>query len=243
MRRLASHFRDGLLSLTHPLSCFGCGLGPIDGAFCEGCHAELVRRPKLVCPRCALTQGPSALVDEKGCSECRGKSLGFDEALAIGPYRHVLREACLSMKHRGGAWLARWLADMLLDVEGERLRAMGAQIIVPVPLHWQRRWERGFNQSEEVAMRLGGRLGLPVRRPLVRTQGGFTLSGLSRTERMSRMNRAFRAKPMARVGGQTVILVDDILTTGATCGSAARSLKQVGVSRVVAVVLARAEIA
>ena len=196
-----------------------------------------------VCPRCALTQGPSAFVDEKGCSECRGKSLGFDEAMAIGPYRQVLRDACLTMKHRGGAWLARWLADLLLEVEADRLRGLDAQMIVPVPLHWKRRWERGFNQSEEIARRLGWRLGMPVRRPLIRKHGGFTLAGLSRTERMSRMNRVFRVKPMARVGGQTVILVDDILTTGATCGSASRTLKDAGVSRVVAVVLARAEIA
>ncbi len=236
-----AHVRDAALSLSHPLSCLHCGCRTASAVFCEKCLARVIARAGANCPRCALPQGPSAWFDAKGCSECRGRSLGFDEALAIGPYRELLREACLTLKHGSGAWLAAWLADILWNLEGERLTAINASVVVPVPLHWRRRWRRGFNQSEEIARQLAHRLRLPLRRALRRTESGEVLAGQTRTERLARMRHAFRPRRGFRLKGETVILVDDILTSGATSGAAARALKAGGAGRVVVAVLARAE--
>ena len=85
------------------------------------------------------------------------------------------------------------------------------------------------------------RLGLRVARPLRRVKRTDRLAGAGRTERAERLRGAFRARTGPSLAGRTVLLVDDILTTGATCGSAARALKSAGAARVVAVVIARAE--
>ena len=112
---------------------------------------------------------------------------------------------------------------------------------MPVPLHWRRRLERGYNQAEALADALARRLGLRSARPLRRVKATAILAGAGRTERLERLRGAFRARRARPLDGRTVLLVDDILTTGATCGSAARALKKAGAARVVAVVVARAE--
>jgi predicted amidophosphoribosyltransferase len=112
---------------------------------------------------------------------------------------------------------------------------------VPVPLHWRRRWQRGYNQAEALARGLAVRLALPVRQPLRRVVSTPHLAQIGRVERARVMRGAFRAERTPALAGRPVLLVDDILTTGATCGAAARALKRGGAARVVAVVIGRAE--
>jgi ComF family protein len=111
--------------------------------------------------------------------------------------------------------------------------------IVPVPLHWWRHWRRGFNQAEALARALARRLDLPVRRPLRRIKATEKLAELSPTERARALRGTFRARKGPGLAGRTVLLVDDVLTTGANCGAAARALKQAGAARVVVAVIAR----
>jgi ComF family protein len=139
------------------------------------------------------------------------------------------------------AWLARWLADLLVESRGESLRAFGADAVAPVPLHWRRRWRRRYNQAEALAGCLASRLGLVLIRPLVRVKPTRTLAGRGRVERAAELKDAFRVRGGRGLDGRRVILVDDVLTTGATCGAAARALKRAGAARVMAVVVGRAE--
>ena len=119
---------------------------------------------------------------------------------------------------------------------------MAAPWVVPVPLHWRRRFARGYNQAEALARGVARSLALPnSARPLRRVSATPTLARAGRSERAELMKGAFRARPRGGLKGRTVLLVDDILTTGATCGAAARALKRAGASRVVVlVVVARA---
>ena len=167
--------------------------------------------------------------------------MGFDAAFTLGRYEGAIRDACLQLKKRNGAWLAHWLSELLFERHGDQLRATGAAAVVPLPLYWFRRWRRGFNQAEILAEGLAARLRLPVRHSLRRTTNTPKLASLSRTERASVMRSAFTARREGQWNGRTVLLVDDIMTTGATCGAAARALKQAGAKRVVVVVVARAE--
>lgn len=139
--------------------------------------------------------------------------------------------------------MARWLADLLLEARGSLIRewAETSEGVVAVPLHWWRHWRRGYNQSEEIAARLAQRLGLPLLHPLKRVKPTPKLPGRSRLERNEILRGAFESRGRKPLNGQDVILVDDVLTTGATCGAAARILKKAGARRVLAVVLARAE--
>jgi ComF family protein len=231
--------------LVFPWTCLLCGSeGPgLRGPFCPTCRAGLMAKADPVanptCPRCALPVGPFADL-HGGCAKCRGRSLGFDAALALGTYEGALRDLCLRLKHERNAWLAPWMSDVLVEARRAELAGLpGDAWVVPVPLHWWRRLRRGYNQADALAGGLARRLGLRVRRPLRRVRSTDPLAGKGVTERMKAMRGVFHARRDPGLRGRTVLLVDDILTTGATCGEAARALKRAGARRVVVAVLAR----
>ncbi len=234
--------------LVVPWSCCICGTDALrlwaQGPFCPDCRAELLDGAGIACARCAMSVGPYGR-QEGGCIECQGRALGFDAAIALAPYQGPIRELCLRLKHKTNAWFAPWLVDLLLEARpGLHDEARAAEaVVVPVPLHWWRRWQRGYNQSDELADRLASRLGLRASRALRRVRSARKLAGLGRTERARLLHGAFVVRSgFARfVTGRTVFLVDDVLTTGATCGASARALKKAGAKRVVSVVLARSE--
>jgi ComF family protein len=227
-------------ALVFPWECPVCGEPAPDSPFCEGCRRELVEASGPVCGRCAMPVGPWS--DRSGgCSECRGRALGFDAAVALGPYQGPIRDLCLRLKQERNAWLAPWLADVLVEARAELGRPPEGAWVVPVPLHWRRQWQRGYNQADALARGLARRLSLRLVHPLRRVRATPHLARAGRTERAELMQGAFHARGRPSPAGRTVFLVDDILTTGATCGAAARALKRAGAARVVAVVVGRAE--
>lgn len=240
----AGHAVDTLAFAT---TCAICDADAAGSAFCADCRLELLDAHGRACPRCAMPIGPHSDASG-GCSECRGRPLGFDSAIALGPYQGPIRRLCLMLKRDRNAWLARWLAEVVAEGRAEAIRAeiqAGgeglAACLVPVPLHWRRRLARGYNQADALAAGLGRALGLEVRSSLRRVISTPKLARIGRDERAERMRGAFLARRAAGVRGRTVLLVDDVLTTGATSGAAARALKRAGAARVVAVVVARAE--
>jgi ComF family protein len=240
--RLTGVAGEALADLLAPLACAVCGAEARRSPLCPDCRDELLDASAApACPRCALLVGPYTRLD-RGCSACRGRPLGFDAALALAPYQGPVRDLCLRIKHRRHGWLARWLAELVIEARRGPFEAEvdrdPAAVIVPVPLHWTRRLGRGYNQAEALADALARCLGLRTSHLLRRIRRTKLLAGISRTERAEQLQGAFRSRP---VEGRTVLLIDDILTTGATCGSAARALKKAGAKRVVAVVVARAE--
>lgn len=233
--------------LLFPLVCPVCDNDvPAGGSpFCLPCQAELIEAGGAACPRCAMPVGPFSHVT-KGCIECRGKPLGFDAAVALGPYSGPIRQNCLALKRQTHAWLARWLADLIVAGRADAIRGAlgprsGDAVVVPIPLHWRKRFRRGYNQAEALAEGIARGLRLPLRQPLRRLVDTPALALAGRTERARRMKKAFRARRGVRLDGRPVVLVDDILTSGATAGAAARALRQAGAGRVVVVVLGRAE--
>ena len=231
-------------ALAFPRICPICEADADSSAFCPPCRLELLDAAGAACPRCAMPVGPHALL-ARGCSECRGRSLGFDAAVALGPYQGPIRHLCLRLKHERNAWLARWVAELVAEACRPALQAEihANTWVVPVPLHWTRRLTRGYNQAEALACGIGRALGLPVRSPLRRSVATRALALVGRTERARILRGAFaiRRRDQARLPGRTILLVDDILTSGATAGAASRALKQAGAARVVVVVVGRAE--
>jgi ComF family protein len=234
---------QGLLHLLYPCACHVCHrpLPPDATPFCDACRKALTVDPHDQCPRCAASVGPFAVVAD-GCPACRGTSFGFDAVVRLGPYKEglPLREVVLRMKHATGEPLAEVVGELWAECAEVRLRALGADAVVPVPLHWRRRWTRGYNQSEALARPLAARLGLPFcPRWLRRVRHTPQQKGTSATAKLENMRNAFRARGSGPAG-RTVLLVDDVLTTGATASEAARALKEGGAARVVAAVLGRA---
>jgi ComF family protein len=230
----------GWLQILYPGVCAACGRSlPSDQKdFCTVCRAALTADPHPACPHCAGTVGPFAHV-EGGCSRCRDSRFPFERALRLGPYEGLLRELILRLKHHTGESLAEALGDLWAEHSGPRLRELGAEVIVPVPLHWRRRWTRGYNQSETLARALATGLRLPCRPGWLRRIRHTPIQPLqSPAGRRDNVRGAFRARPGAGLRGQAVLLVDDVMTTGSTCSEAARALRQAGAGRIVVAVLA-----
>jgi ComF family protein len=232
-------------ALVFPWSCAVCGREGISGPFCSECRGELLQQSALdsksVCVRCALQVGPFADL-RGGCASCRDRSLGFDASFAMGSYVGELRDLCLRLKHERNAWLASSLSKLFVEARRDVFGALPLDtVVVPVPLYWWRRWERGYNQAEALAEGVAKQLKLPVRRLLRRVASTRKLAELGITARSEVMRGVFRARRRSKLKGHTVLLVDDVLTTGATCGAAARVLKQAGAVRVVVCVIARTE--
>jgi ComF family protein len=232
----------GLLQLLYPNVCQACdrGLPEEQTRFCAACRDALTRNLLPNCPRCAQSIGPYALLDG-GCSACRDLRYHFDAVFRMGPYEEPLRGLILRAKHARGEGTADALGALWAEHCFPVLAGLNARTVVPIPLHWWRRLQRGFNQSEAFARRLADRLNVPCRsRWLRRTR--YTLPQTQQTPsgRVANVRGAFRATGFAhgKVSG-TVILVDDVLTTGSTCSEASRALKEAGAERVYVAVLAR----
>jgi ComF family protein len=111
--------------------------------------------------------------------------------------------------------------------------------VTPVPLHWRRQWERGFNQSELLARTIARRCGILMRRALQRVRATSAQAGLSDHGRRKNVAAAFRCR--ADLSGKRILLIDDVMTTGSTAASCARALKAAGARRVVVLTVARAD--
>jgi ComF family protein len=238
----ARFLTQGVLQLLYPRLCWACGqpMSPGPSGFCAPCLGALTTDPHATCPRCAAPVGPHVpLVD--GCTHCRGVAFGFDRVLRLGPYEGLLRELILRLKHHTGEGLAEVLAELWADQAATALRATGAELVVPVPLHWWRRLTRGYNQSEALARILAARLGLVCRSRWVRRVRA-TPRQMQQTPsfRKENVRGAFAARAYPGLKDKTVLLVDDVLTTGSTASEAARTLKSAGAGSVVVAVLARA---
>ena len=251
--RLATAWRlvgEAVGDLVFPWRCLLCeDSGPsVRGPFCTTCRGELLEQAEgyaaLSCPRCALPVGPFAHL-RGGCHHCRRRPLGFDSAVALGPHDHdsPWREFVLDLKKERGAFLAPAMAALWAESRRATFDAVPADALVAsVPQHWFRRLARRYNQADALAGALAETLGREHHRLLRRIKPTPHLVGRGRQERALVMRGAFA--PRRGVGpsllkGRTILLVDDVLTTGATLGSAARALKRAGARRVVAVVVSR----
>ena len=188
------------------------------------------------CSSCRTAfQNPFPLDAEGRCALCRSGLRGFDAAYSFGSYEGVLRELIHLYKYGKIKTLARPLSALLIQALP---RDEAFDIVVPVPLYWRRRLQRGFNQSDLLARGLARRTGIPVVNALRRLRPTATQAGLSNRSRRQNMVRAFRSR---NVAGKRILLVDDVMTTGATAASCALALKQAGANRVALLTVARVD--
>jgi ComF family protein len=183
-------------------------------------------------------QNPFPLDEEGRCGLCRSGLRGFDSAYSFGAYDGPLRQLIHLFKYEKVQTLAGPLSDML---SAALPRDQRFDYIAPTPLHWRRRWHRGFNQADLLARRLARRTGIPVIRPLRRVQPTQTQAGLSNTARRRNVAQAFRIRRSAAIEGKRILLVDDVMTTGSTGSACAAALKRGGAARVALLTVARVD--
>jgi ComF family protein len=230
--------RTGFVDALYPLGCRLCGAAlEIDTLSCAAHPLELDReRPR--CSRCAAELAP-AFPDGGLCPACRREPPRFERALTIGSYRSGLHDWVLAFKHGGRRDLAPALAALL----GERLRERGARgLLVPVPLHPLRRFERGYDQAALLAEELARRTGLRTVAALRRRRATRPQGSALALSRAANVRGAFRLGPFARrkLAGQELWLVDDVLTSGSTADECARVLLHAGAVSVGVALVARA---
>ncbi len=194
---------------------------------------------EFVCAVCGTPFRNAFPLDERGrCRLCRTGANAFDAVYAAGFYEGRLRDLIHLFKYGGVETLAGPLGRMAMLAYPRRARV---DLVVPMPMHWWRRWRRGFNQAELLAGEVGRRAGLPVRTVVRRSRRTSPQAGLSRKARRANVRGAFRIRAPEAVRGKRVLLVDDVLTTGSTADACARALKDAGAAWVGVLVLARVD--
>jgi ComF family protein len=238
---LAARGARGLLDLILPPRCLRCGIA-VEGParVCAECWRSLTFLGPPQCRLCGYPL-PHAVPAAPLCGECTRNEPVYDRARAALRYDDGARRLILAFKHADrtdtapafGAWLARAGAELLID----------ADLIAPVPLHRFRLLKRGYNQAAILAHALAEEAGLPLIPDLLqRRRATASQQGLSGRARLANVTAgAFRVHPWQRqrLRDRRVVLIDDVLTTGATVGACARVLRRAGASRVDVLTLAR----
>lgn len=235
-------FCRSMFDIVVPRGCIACetDLRGGEGAYCSACRDAIVATTPS-CVRCGVGVGP--YVDTSaGCLKCRGANHRFDSVVRLGYYDGALRDLCLRLKRFHNEHIGRVLGNSLVEHQRDALVRTNATIVVAIPLHWTRRLMRGLNQADVIARQISRALQVPyASRMLTRTRLTAPQARLGANERQTNVRDAFRAWPTRRLRQATVLLVDDILTTGATCSDAARALKAAGAAQVHVAVVARAD--
>lgn len=229
---VASRAWQGLLSIVFPPVCAGCR---VSGTWmCRHC-VELMPLldPATVCPTCGAPD-----MDTTGgtCDHCRDWRGEVRALRSYAVHDSVMREAVHRLKYEGESARAQWAGPLLAGV----VRSAGWQVdvIVPVPLHARRLRKRGYNQADVLARETARVLGVPASSRLMRVRDTRSQVGLDPGERRENVRQAFQASPL--LAAARVLLIDDVVTTGATLHACAEAMREVGATDVVAVTLARA---
>lgn len=225
---------EALAETFLPATCSVCG-SPLPwrgsrGGVCGACWAAARPHLRGACPVCG---DPDAEPTEP-CLSCRTAPPPWHAAASYGPYQGTLREVVVGFKHARRDELCTPLADLMLGAH-RRAGWPLPDAIVPVPVHWARRWTRGFDHAALLARNIAHGLGRPVVGALRRRRGRPQV-GRTRTERLALTEAAFPAR--RRVTG-LVLLVDDVFTTGATAAACTRALRRAGAGEVHVLTLAR----
>jgi ComF family protein len=244
---------DSLASVLFPAPCAICGQTLTTASripVCEPCLHELERiaHPMCVCCGRPLVASPSsqAVADgslsasgvELRCRLCRANFYAFDGARSFAVYNRALSEAILLLKYEQVTSLAGWfgarLAEIALEAEWH------VDVVVPVPLHRDRRRERGYNQAELIARTVARRLKLRLdAKFLVRIKPRPPQLVLSRAEHWRSVRGAYATQQGMKIDNLRVLLLDDVLTTGATLDACSRVLKKAGASAVFGLTVGR----
>jgi ComF family protein len=257
LRRVGSRAAGSLRGLSRaaldvifPSACLSCGAERADGgfasddaSFCRACLANFALSAGGACPRCAapLPGGGAAQQRPSPCVHCQGRRFAFHAAIAAGRYAGRLRELILRMKRAEENVLSLAIGQLVWERCRESLQAAEVDVVVPVPMHWRRRIAHGTNSAALLAEVVAGQLRVPMlSRALRRCRNTPPQFSLSTNERRANVRGAFAVRGRRRIEEAHVLLVDDIMTSCATCHEAARVLRQAGARRVTVVVATRA---
>lgn len=228
---------QGLVDLVLPPRCAGCGV-IVDGddRFCANCFNQLVFMGPPQCACCGVPLPHEADAAAR-CGACLADPPAFTRARAALAYGGPARQVVLALKHGRRLHLARLMARAMLRAAGS---LPDDAVIVPVPSHAFRLWQRGFNQAAEIARQISQQSGRPLAvDALARIKPTPSTKGLTRQARIRNVQGAFKVSRPQAITGRAIVLIDDVMTTGATVSACAAKLTKAGARQVEVLTYAR----
>lgn len=221
LREISGNCLGILWDFVYPPICLGCGeFCDSEHGVCESCLRSIHRFEDPICLNCL-----SVLVGEPRCAVCADLSLPL---FALGDYAQPLRDIILQFKFKGITTPARLMADLLWQQFDSRFAKLKPVVLVPIPLHPGRESQRGYNQAALLADQLAELMDVPVHHNLIfRVEKRKPQASLSLRERIKNIKGVFVAAPAEDRRGR-LILVDDVVTSGATVLEATRTLTAAG---------------
>ena len=224
------------LNLLFPRRCAVCDgiLQETKAGICPECRRKLVYIREPRCRKCG-----KQLLDEEEeyCAGCKGNQKNFDRGIVLFAYNDAMKKSIYRFKYANRREYSRFYAAEICRCLGKEIARFSADAIVPVPLHKKRQKKRGYNQAELIAAQVGQHMGIPVKtRLLIRSKNTKALKKMRRTERENNLKKAFKIWEND-VKLDTVIIIDDILTTGSTINEISGVLKEAGIKKVYFVAL------
>ena len=246
-------FGRWLGDIVFPPRCGGCGVALRPGCALEACAPCVSSMPSILAPVCALCGAPFTGVaaldaisreeegDGRKCVDCRGKRRHWSMARSFYAYEGPAKGMVTALKYSGRRRMAATMARLAWKDGGPAMDAVaGLACVVAVPLHRARMAARGYNQSAELAREIGALAGLAFAEGVLeRVRDTRPQVGLKRAERRDNVRDAFAVARGGEVAGKAVLLVDDVMTTGATLEEGARALRTAGAEEVRALCFAR----
>ena len=220
---------ETILNAIYPPRCPVCQeiLEDPGGLVCPSCAAGL--KP-LTGPRCFSCSRPVG-ENEEYCDECRRTHHFYDQGLSVFPYDERMRKSILSFKEGGQRQYAAFYARCMAAMGADFLNLWRPDVLIPVPMHYVKRRDRGFNQAELIATELSLLTGIPCRTDLViKTRATAVQKSLDASGRRRNLEGAFTV--CVPVPGLRAVIVDDVYTTGSTIDTVSRALKQAGAEQV-----------
>lgn len=231
-------------ALVFPYSCPGCQkLINSELSWCSGCWVELtILTEREYCTSCGSNLGPHQHITSKNrCNRCDGKTIPIDGICRVGEYSAAIANAIRDFKYRGNVGNGLLLAKSLLPRMKEQEWFEEIDVICPIPMHWTRKCNRGFNHAEMLAEWISKETSVPMINLLKRSRLTMQQAGLSRTARIENMENVFKIKPQWDVKNANICLIDDVMTTGATIFEAAKTLKKEKPKAIYAAIIAKAD--
>jgi ComF family protein len=231
----------GIVDLVLPATCNACRAAHIEAeGLCKHCSVELLSLvARSYCHRCGASLGPGIPASDDGCDACPPTLGRFSRVVRLGSYRYPLKQILRHWKYARQDRMVPRLAELL--AQGIRAAGIETDLVVSVPMHWQRRLLRGHDHAAVLGRRLADQLDLPLIRALKRTRAVSPQVHLPRTRRIENVKGSMAAIDPDALATSRVLLVDDVTTTGATADEAARICLRAGASSVVLAVAAKAE--
>ena len=244
---LVSAIRDiflGLLDVLYPRHCFACDKSLHEEKntyICESCLEIIETTEAKRCSKCGLKLGSGITSSSKGCPEGKNNKLRFEKCFFVSDNTEPVKTLIHQFKYKKHTCLATPLGYLLTNLLYQKT-ICEIDFVVPVPLHWKKKQERGFNQSELMAKKICNELSIPISiNNLHRVKNTLSQTQLSRIQRQKNVKSAFKVKNPEKFYQKNVLLVDDVLTTGMTASECAKSLENAGTNNVFLIALARSK--